>query len=304
MELEWEQIEAVQRMQDYIGAHLEETITLGALAAVSYYSPWYSHRLFEQLTGQTPAGYIRRLRLSRSALELRDGRIKILALALKTGFQSVDGYQRAFYREFGCNPREYAKNPVPICLFKPYGVKYRHPKEEKEMKQVKTVFIQVEQRPRRKALIKRGVKAEEYFSYCEEVGCDVWGILCSIRSLYGEPVCMWLPEAMRTPGTSQYVQGVEVAPDYSGEVPEGFDVIELPEGQYLKFQGEPFAEEDFGAAIGEVWEAVEKFDPSSVGFVWDRDAPRIQLEPIGTRGYMELVPVRPIGGPQGVSENS
>ncbi|MDY3985614.1 AraC family transcriptional regulator, partial [Dysosmobacter sp.] len=65
-----EQMEAVQRMQDYIAAHLEETITLADLAAASRYSPWYAARLFRERTGLSPAQYIRRLRLSRSALRL------------------------------------------------------------------------------------------------------------------------------------------------------------------------------------------------------------------------------------------
>ena len=40
------------------------------------------------------------------------------------GFKSVDGYQRAFQKEFNCNPYEYSKNPIPIYLFNPYGVKF------------------------------------------------------------------------------------------------------------------------------------------------------------------------------------
>ena len=66
-----EQILAVQRMQDYIETHLEDEITLSDLARVSLFSPWYAHRLFRQYTGLTPAEYIRRLRLSRSALRLK-----------------------------------------------------------------------------------------------------------------------------------------------------------------------------------------------------------------------------------------
>lgn len=38
---------------------------------------------------------------------------------------------------------------------------------------------------------------------------------------------MWLPEHYKKPGTSTYVQGVEVEPDYTGIVPEGFDTIRL-----------------------------------------------------------------------------
>ena len=63
-----EQILAVQRMQEYIEAHLEAEITLAELAAVSRFSPWYSYRLFREHTGLTVADYIRRMRLSRSAL--------------------------------------------------------------------------------------------------------------------------------------------------------------------------------------------------------------------------------------------
>ena len=66
-----EQIDAVQRMQDYIGSHLTEEITLADLAGVSLFSPWYSYRLFTRQTGTTPADYIRRMRLSKSALKLR-----------------------------------------------------------------------------------------------------------------------------------------------------------------------------------------------------------------------------------------
>ena len=53
----------------------------------------------------------------------------------------------------------------------------------------------------------------------------MWGILTSMKSLCGEPVCLWLPQAYVAPGTSTYVQGVEVEENYAGPVPEGFDVI-------------------------------------------------------------------------------
>jgi len=287
-----EKIEAVQRMQDYIAEHLSETITLTALSSVSYYSPWYSYRLFLQHTNMTPADYIRRLRLSKSAIKLRDESCKIIDTALELGFGSVDGYQRAFFREFGCNPREYAKSPVPLYLFTPYGVKYRALRKEKQMETVKSVFVQVIEKPERKVLIKRGIKAADYFAYCEEVGCDVWGLLQSIKSISGEPVCLWLPAKLITPGTSEYVQGVEVPVTYDGVVPDGLDVIVLPAAKYLMFKGEPFAEEDYCKAIKDVQTAISKYDPAVIGAQWDSSNPRIQLEPVGTRGYIELLPIK------------
>ncbi len=287
-----EKIEAVQRMQDYIAEHLSETITLTALSSASYYSPWYSYRLFLQHTNMTPADYIRRLRLSKSAIKLRDESCKIIDTALDLGFGSVDGYQRAFFREFGCNPREYAKSPVPLYLFTPYGVKYRALRKEKQMETVKSVFVQVIEKPERKVLIKRGIKAADYFAYCEEVGCDVWGLLQSIKSISGEPVCLWLPAKLIAPGTSEYVQGVEVPVTYDGVVPDGFDVIVLPAAKYLMFKGEPFDEEDYCKAIEDVQTAISKYDPAVIGAQWDSSNPRIQLEPIGTRGYIELLPIK------------
>ena len=286
-----EHIEAVQRMQDYIETNFDTNITMADLANVSKYSPWYSYRLFVDLLHMTPAVYIRRLRLSKSALKLRDERAKIIDVALDSGFESVDGYQRAFYKEFGCNPYEYSMRSTPIYLFKPYGIKYANRKEKNSMSEVKNVFVQVIEKPERKLIIKRGKNAKHYFEYCNEVGCEVWGLLCSIKSIGGEPVCLWLPEKYIAEGTSEYVQGVEVELDYSGKIPEGFDVIELPKCKYIMFQGEPFEEEDFSEAVEQVWEAIKKYNPESIGYKWDVSNPRIQLEPIGTRGYIELLPV-------------
>ena len=289
-----EHVEAVHRMQEYIEENLCGEITMAQLAEVSMYSPWYSYRLFVQHLDMTPAVYIRRLRLSKSALRLRDENVKITDIAYDAGFESVDGYQRAFYREFGRNPYEYSVSPSPIYLFTPYKVKYAKIREESKMKEVKNVFVQVVERPARKVLIKRGKEATEYWKYCEEVGCDVWGLLTSIKSISGEPVCLWLPKKYIAPGTSEYVQGVEVEPDYTGEVPEGFDVIEFPASKFLMFQGEPFEEENFVEAIGQIWEAAKKYNPESIGYCWDNENPRIQLEPIGKRGYIELYPVRSV----------
>lgn len=290
-----EQILAVQRMQDYIEEHLSVEITIADLAKVSLFSPWYARRLFVQWTNLTPADYIRRLRLSKSALRLRDENCRILDVAVDSGFGSVDGYQRAFAREFGCNPKQYALNPVPLYLFTPYGVKpLSNERGNESMEKVRSVFIQVIEKPARKVIIKRGIKATHYFEYCEEVGCDVWGLLTSMKSISGEPVCLWLPEHHHKPGTSEYVQGVEVAMDYDSVIPDGFDIIELSSAKYLMFQGEPFAEEDYDRAIEEIWAAEKKYNPSVIGYVWDQENPRIQLEPIGTRGYIELLAIKPL----------
>ncbi len=290
------QIQAVRLMQEYIKAHINEGISFDTVAKEISYSASYARKIFIKHLGMTPAVYIRRLKLSESALKLRDEKCQVLDVAMEMGFGSVDGYQRAFRREFGCNPGEYSTSPVPIWLFTPYLLEDKERKAT-VMSETRNIFIQIIEKPARKVIIKRGIKADEYWSYCEEVGCDVWGLLKSIKSISGEPVCLWLPVHLRNPVTNEYVQGVEVEPDYSGVVPEGFEVIELAAATYLLFRGEPFKEDHYVEAIGEIWDAEKKYDPAFIGYEWDEKNPRIQLEPIGERGYIELVPVKklPVG---------
>jgi len=284
-----EQVMAVQRMQDYIEEHLEQEITLSTLSEASLFSPWHSYRLFREHLGLTPAEYIRRLRLSKSAIRLKKEKCSVIDVAYDCGFNSLDGYTRAFFKEFGCNPGEYVKGPVPITLFIPYGVKFRELRKDiVDMENLQNIFVQVIHKPERKVIIKRGIKADDYFEYCGEVSCDIWGTLMSMDSLCNEPVCLWLPEAYQKPNTSTYVQGVEVELDYIGKIPDGFDIITLPEAEYLVVQGEPFREEDYAQAILSVQYSLEHYDPTIIGYTWDDSNPRIQLEPRGERGYIEL----------------
>lgn len=213
-----EQILAVQRMQDYIEAHLDEKIGLSELASASLFSPWYSYHLFQEYIGLTPSGYIRRLRLAKAALRIKNEHIRMIDVAFDLGFGSVDGFTRAFTREFGMCPSTYAAEPVPITLFVPYGAKFRAlRKDQTTMKHTSNIFIQVIHKPECKVICKRGVKAEDYFPYCEEVGCD---------------------------------------------------------------------------AIPAVQQAMNGYDPDIIGYCWDDSNPRIQLEPRGNRGYIELKAVK------------
>jgi DNA-binding XRE family transcriptional regulator len=163
-------------------------------------------------------------------------------------------------------------------------------KKDDAARKENNIMITVIERPIRKMIIKRGKKAKDYFEYCDEVGCDVWKELQKIKGA-GEPVSMWLPKRHIKENTSEYVQGVEVTADHEN-VPAGFDMIELPATKYLMFQGEPFDDEKYCEAIDPVRNAIERYDPKVIGCTWDNDNPRIQMEPKGKRGYIELVAVK------------
>ena len=297
----WEKVKAVQRMQEYIDEHAMEAITLHMLASAARYSPWHSARIFKELTGKTPFEYIRALRLSRAAVKLRDNDVRITDVAFDFVFDSHEGFTRAFSKQFGMTPHYYCKckNKPLLKLFMPNSVRDYYltlQKGESKMSKninVKTVFVQVVDRPARKLLLKRGIKAKHYFEYCEEVGCDVWDVLSNIKEGIYEPIGMWMPENLRNSGTSEYTQGVEVPDNYAGEIPEGFELIDLPPCKMMVFQGQPFDNKKFGEAIEELWEVMKNYNPEIYGFKWaDEDGPRFQLAPMGYRGYIEARPVR------------
>jgi hypothetical protein len=182
---------------------------------------------------------------------------------------------------------------MPQKVFDTYRAFHKEESKMSESKCTKTVFVQVIERPERKVLLKRGINATGYFEYCEEIGCDVWSVLSSVKEALYEPIGMWLPNHLIKKGTSQYVQGVEVPMDYAKEIPEGYELIELPVCKMMVFQGEPYNDDDFIESIGEVWEHIERFEPKVYGFQWaPEDAPRFQLAPFGYRGYIEARPVK------------
>lgn len=290
-------------MQAYIEAHLREPLTMAAIARAGNYSIRQAQLLFRDWTGLPVMEYVRALRLSHAALILRDGgpAIRVLDIALEFDFASQEGFTRAFSRRFGLPPGAYRKNPKPIGLFTPYRADARYQflknpthKEHPMTTNPQAIFVQVMEFPARRLILKRAsAAATDYFTFCADVGCDVWGVLTSIPGAIREPLGLWLPPALRTPGTGEYAQGVEMPADYTGSVPEGYDTLDLPACTMMVFQGEPYANMDFMSAIAQVQQKIAAYDPTLYGFTWAPDnQPRFQMEPQGHRGYIEGRPVR------------
>lgn len=300
-----EKVEAVKQMQDYIQTHLREPITQLQLSSAAGYSEYYAAKIFRELTGRTPFEYIRLFRLSEASKKLCDADARVIDVAFDYVFDSHEGFTRAFAKEFGITPKKYSKHPKTLNLFAPINIRdfylYRNKRnEENDMNKTPgAIFVQILDRPERKVILKRGKSADDYYQYCIEMGCEeaekLWETLCGIKEALYEPIGMWLPEKFRPEGTSLYVQGVEVPVDYSGNIPEGCEVIELPACKMLVFQGPPYDDEKYCEAINELWEQTANYNPEIYGYEWaDGIAPKFQLAPMGYRGYIEGRPVREI----------
>ena len=304
----WDKRKAVERMQKYIENHLEQPITMHALAREAAYSMYYAARVFREITGHSPFEYIRRRRLSAAAKRLSASHDRVIDVAFDFVFDSHEGFTRAFARQFGVPPTRVNQTDWSAFLYHPeLATDYMRRQKgqsqmsgdsktnQKDEKNRAVVFVQILERPDRKLIYKSGSKADHYFEYCEEVGCDVYEVLGRIQPSIHEPMGIWWPDEMRPPNCSPYVQGVEVSSDYNGDIPEGYDMVDLPACSQLVFQGAPFDDKDFEQAIESIWDVMNDYNPSHIGYEWaPQDGPRFQLAPMGYRGYIEGKPVRKI----------
>jgi len=153
-----ENIEAVQRMQDFINAHLKERITMRMLADAAGYSPWHAAKIFKDLTGKSPFDCIRMMRLSRAAVRLREEEVKVIDVAFDFLFDTHEGFTRAFSRQFGITPRNFTQYKPPLRLFIPENVHEKYLTLERgkamtnENQKTNTIFVQVVHRPARKLI--------------------------------------------------------------------------------------------------------------------------------------------------------
>ena len=94
-------------VQAWIAGHLEEDLTVPALADRALMSERTFARAFHREVGQTPAAYVETLRIERARDLLEDGAPSLEAIAQATGFASAEVLRRAFHRHLGVSPADY-----------------------------------------------------------------------------------------------------------------------------------------------------------------------------------------------------
>ncbi len=109
-----EYVARINRVLDHIDAHLGDPLTLDELAGVAAFSPFYFHRIFAALVGETPAQYVRRLRVERAAQQLVAAPGKaVTEVALDCGFSGSAPFARAFKETLGMTASEWRRTMGP-----------------------------------------------------------------------------------------------------------------------------------------------------------------------------------------------
>jgi AraC family transcriptional regulator len=99
----------LRRVLEYMHVHLDQELSLTALAAVAQMSPYHFSRLFKQSTGLSPHQYLLHQRVESAKHLLADPRRKIAEVSDALGFPHQSHFTATFHTLVGITPGEYRR---------------------------------------------------------------------------------------------------------------------------------------------------------------------------------------------------
>jgi len=125
-----------ERVLRHIEQHLDEPLRVEELSRVAHFSKFHFHRQFSQYIGLGVGAYVRQLRLRRASYRLAFGGERIIDIALAAGFDSPEGFARAFRQVIGQSPSQFRQSP----RWQPWSERLQlPPRERTEQMEVKIV---------------------------------------------------------------------------------------------------------------------------------------------------------------------
>ncbi len=227
-----------------IEAHLNDPPTLTGLASTEGVSPFHLTRAFALTLGVAPMAYVRARRLTEAARALRSTDLKIVEIAFDAGYDSHEGFTRAFRDRFGCSPSHIRSHPeTPIALQEAISMPATTPL------QVTARFetlkeIRLRGRARRHTMETRHRIPQQWQEVAQEMGEAMAEVPC-----YG--ACYGFEGDAFT-----YLVGINS--DVPNDAPD-LDELTLPAGEYAVFEHEGHI-----STISQTWAAIfETWMPSS-----------------------------------------
>jgi transcriptional regulator GlxA family with amidase domain len=97
----------LRELQAWIPDHLDEDLSVPALARRTAMSDRNFARAFRRETGMTPAAYVEAARVESARIALESGDLPVEHVARQAGFGTVETMRRAFRRRVGVSPVDY-----------------------------------------------------------------------------------------------------------------------------------------------------------------------------------------------------
>lgn len=101
--------DAVDAALEHMRSRLADDLDLAGLARAAAVSPFHFSRLFARRVGEPPLRHLRRLRLERAALLLRETDAAVTEVALDVGFGSLSYFVSSFRAAFGASPSRWRR---------------------------------------------------------------------------------------------------------------------------------------------------------------------------------------------------
>ncbi|HYP99887.1 MAG TPA: AraC family transcriptional regulator [Polyangiaceae bacterium] len=101
-----------RKVLEYIDAHLDEELSLESLSAVAAFSKYHFHRQFSELFELGVHKYVQLVRLRRASRQLAfQSDLRVIDIALESGYESPEAFARAFKKAVGQTPSEFRERP-------------------------------------------------------------------------------------------------------------------------------------------------------------------------------------------------
>ncbi len=108
-------IQRIDRVVGYLNEKIEATPSLRDLADIAAISPYHFHRVYRAITGETPSGTVRRLRLARAAAMLKDTSKPVSEIAFDVGFETSQSFAKAFHGATGFSASDLRDDPEKLA---------------------------------------------------------------------------------------------------------------------------------------------------------------------------------------------
>lgn len=212
--MEW--IQSINKAIEYMETHLTEDIHCEDVAGHVHISVFHFRRTFTLFTGMSVGEYLRNRRLSLAGKELTKQGTKVIDVALKYGYDSPESFSKAFTRFHGITPSQVKKgkelksfNKLVVKITVEGGTVMDYRMEKKE-----------------------GFRLLVYGKMFTEE-CSAKGIPAFWDEYYREEIYKKAPGylgvcAQEKAGAKEFLYGIGCDADDVPEVPEGFQIINIP----------------------------------------------------------------------------
>ena len=238
--MDW--IRTINTAIEYMEKHLTDGIALADIAKHVNLSAFHFQRAFSLLTGMSPAEYLRKRRLSQAGADLLGGGAKVIDTAMKYCYESPESFTKAFTRFHGVSPAQ-VKKGSPVQFMNRFTVRIT-------IEGGSILEYSIEKWEAMDLLM----HAKEFHAETSEAEIPAfWDEYYASTEYRKIPGYLGLCAQQKTDGDGfRYGIGCK-ASDVEG-VPEGFEIIHIPEYTWAVFR----CAGPVPGAIQAMWERIYK----------------------------------------------